>query len=247
MDRKIIVAVVFLIIGFFIGFMANSRTTIVYEEMDTLGSISFSYNKPIKMASIMVPAVDENKKGLTTILKVEIIPGKGRVLANIDKMLYEPDSQNSVRIAHKVASEKTGMDLSNYDVIYTVETDATAIEGPSAGAASAVATIAALTGRKIKEGVLITGTINHDGTIGPVSNVMEKAHAVADMGIHTLLVPLTQGSMDKFETTRYCEEIGTSKICMDEEIPQKSGLSDLAGIEVIEVVDIDEALGYLLE
>ncbi|HDR68058.1 MAG TPA: hypothetical protein ENN61_03300 [Bacteroidaceae bacterium] len=247
MNRKIIFAAVFLIIGFFVGFMANSRTTVIYEEIDSLGHISFSYDKPVRTASIMVPAVDENKKGLTTILKVEIIPGKGRVLANIGKMLYEPDSQNSVRIAHKVASEKTGTDLSNYDVIYTVETDATAIEGPSAGAASAVAAIAALTGRKIKEGVLITGAINHDGTIGPVSNVMEKAHAVSDMGINTLLVPLTQGSMDRFETRRCCEEIGTSSICMDEEIPQKSSLSDLAGIEVIEVIDIDEALGYLIE
>ena len=247
MDKKIILAVVFLIIGFFIGFMANSKTTIIYEDMDTIGSLSFSYDAPMKTASIRVPAVDENKEGLTTILKVEIIPGKGRILANIDRMLYEPDTQNSVRTAYNVAAERTGMDLSNYDMIYTVETDATAIEGPSAGAAVAAATIAALSGKKIKEDVMITGAINHDGTIGPVSNVMEKAHAVANMGIHTLLVPLTQGSMDKFETTRYCEEIGNSSICMDEEIPQKSSLSDLTGIDVIEVVDIDEAFGYLIK
>lgn len=247
MKKKIIIAAVFLIIGFFIGFMANSKTTVIYEEIDTLGSISFNYDNPVKTASILVPAVDENKSGLTTVLKVEIIPGKGRILANIDKMLFEPDTQNSIRIARNIASERTGIDLSNYDIIYTVETDATAIEGPSAGAAFAVTTIAALSGKKVKEKAMITGAINHDGTIGPVSNVMEKAHAVADMGIHTLLVPLTQGSMDKFETIRYCEEIGDSSICMDEEIPQKSDLSDLTGIEVIEVVDIDEALGYLLE
>ena len=66
------------------------------------------------------------------------------------------------------------------------------------------------------------------------------------MVIYTFLVPLTQSSMDKFETTRYCEEIGNSSICMDEEIPQKSSLSDLTGIEIIEVVNIDEALVYLL-
>jgi predicted S18 family serine protease len=249
MGRKIVLIVIFLIIGFFIGFMANSKTTVVYEEFDTpIGMVRFnSFGESPRFASTMVPAVDENKSGLATILKVEAAPGSGRILANIDKMLIWTDTQNSIRTARLVASERTGADVSRFDIIYTIETDATAIEGPSAGAALTAVTIAALSGKKMKTDVMITGAINHDGTIGPVSNVLEKAIAAKGMGIKTLLVPLTQGTMDKFETKRYCEEIGNSSICLDEDIPQKLDISEVAGIKVIEVVDIDEALKYLFE
>lgn len=249
MKIKITVAAILLIVGFFIGFAANSKTTIIYEDdyPDAGIGIINSYSGKPKTASIMVPAVNEDKSGLATTLRVEIVPGDGRIFANIDKMLFYTDTQNSIRTARRIAEEKTGIDLSGYDIFYTVETDATAIEGPSAGVSFAVTTIAALTGKKIKEDVMITGALNHDATIGPVSNVMEKAIAIKDLGIETFLVPLTQGDMSEFETRKYCEEIGESSICTDEEIPNKVDISDIAGINVIEVYDIDEVMDYIFE
>ncbi|NOX71315.1 MAG: hypothetical protein GXO64_01290 [Candidatus Micrarchaeota archaeon] len=244
MKKGIILAMILLLVGFFVGFMANSKTTIVYES-DCPREISFGGHT--MKAEITVPAVDENKTGLEAMLYVEIVPGKGRIFANIDRMLFEEDTQNSFRTARDVAAEKTGIDVSGYDIIYTIETDATSIEGPSAGAAATVATISALTGKDIKDGVLITGAINHDGTIGRVSNVLEKAIAAGKSGIRTMLVPLTQGSIDKFETKRYCEDIGTSSICQNEDIPKTTSISEVAGLEVVEVVTIDDALEYLLD
>ena len=67
------------------------------------------------------------------------------------------------------------MDLSEYDLVYTIKANATVIEGASAGAALAVATVAALTGKELNSSVMMTGTINHDGTIGPVGGIFEKA------------------------------------------------------------------------
>lgn len=239
-------AAIFLAIGFFIGFMANSKTTIIYEGPDYGNIAKFSGNAMERTASIMVPAVDENKTGLTTYLTVEIVPGKGRILANIDKMLFKEDTQNSFRIARNVAEEKTGIDLSDYDIVYTIKTDATEIEGPSAGAAITIATIAALTGRDVKKNVMITGAINHDGTIGPVSNVLEKAVAAGKMGIKTFLVPINQGTIDRYETKKYCEDVGSSKICQDEKIPSRTDIGKIAGLSVVEVVDIDDAMKYMM-
>ena len=65
--------------------------------------------------------------------------------------------------------------------------------GPSAGAALTIATIAALKHDSIRSDVVITGTINADGTIGQIGGVLEKAQAAKDIGAKLFLVPVGQG------------------------------------------------------
>jgi predicted S18 family serine protease len=70
------------------------------------------------------------------------------------------------------------------------------IGGPSAGAATTVATIAALQSTQVKHDVAITGTIEEDGYVGQVSSVFDKAIAADKNGMALLLVPRGQKKSD---------------------------------------------------
>ena len=216
-----------------------SYTALTAPDIINLGS-------EISMASVFMPAVDADGNGVTTILDVQILEGSGRALANIDKLLFWTDTQNSIRTARSVAEEITGKDLSNYDLVYTIRANASVIEGPSAGAALTIATIAALEKKDINTSVMITGTINHDGTIGPVGEILEKAKAAKEIGAQLFLVPLAQSSQITYSSIKHCEPIGWSEICTIEQVPKKIDVSEQSGIEVREVRTIHEALKYFL-
>jgi predicted S18 family serine protease len=243
------VTLVFLI-GYYMGNM--NETVIIYRnETRPINIVNYVPYNPVQgsfanvsYTSIVIPAVDEEGNGLTTVITVQIVPGDGRVLANIDKLLFWTDTQNSIRTSSKVASNITGVNMSNYDMIYTITTNATSVEGPSAGTALTIATIAAIWKKNIDQRVFITGAINHDGTIGPVGQVLEKAKAAKDAGARLLLVPLMQSQEITYETRKYCEQIGPAQICTNEKVPQKVNISEEVGIDVIEVKDIQEALRY---
>lgn len=254
--RNAIIAIISLMIfwtGYSIGNM--NETTIIYRnETRPNNIISYVPYTPVSgsysnasYVSITIPAVDEDGNGLTTVLTVQIIPGEGRVLANIDKMLFWTDTQNSIRTSSRVASNITGKNLSNYDIIYTILTNATSVEGPSAGTALTVATIAALEGKTIDQAVFITGAINHDGTIGPVGEILPKANAAKEAGARLLLVPLMQSQEITYENRKYCEQIGPAQICTTEKVPRKINISEEVGIEIVEVADIQEALKYFFQ
>lgn len=238
--------------GYFVG-GANETTVIYQNETRTSSVITYVPYGILNMthpnssyASITIPAVEDEGEGVTTVLTVQVVPGNGRILANIDKLLFWTDTQNSIRTSSKVASDITGIDISKYDIIYTIETNATSVEGPSAGAPLAIATIAALTGQKLDPMVMITGAINHDGTIGPVGHVLAKAKLAKEIGMKKLLVPLLHSQEITYKTNKYCEQIGASQICTTEKVPEKVDVSEEAGIEVAEVEDIEEALSYFL-
>jgi len=213
-------------------------------------SIGFNFTIPENVTgnvvSIEVPAVDNEGRGVTVNLTLEVIPGKGRALTNINQILFWVDTQHSIRTALKVASNVTGINVSKYDFIYSISTNASVIEGTSAGAALTVLTIAALLNKTINPNVTITGTINHDGTIGPVGQVLEKGKAASRAGKKIFLVPLGQGSTVKYVEKKHCEKYGFVTFCTTELIPKKVSISKEVGIRVVEVGNIHEALNYLL-
>lgn len=66
------------------------------------------------------------------------------------------------------------------------------IDGPSAGALMSAGMLAALTGAKINEHATMTGTINPDGTIGPVNGIPQKFRAAMKKGKKLLGYPVGQ-------------------------------------------------------
>jgi uncharacterized protein len=215
---------------------AEEKEVIVYKESAAKGNYT--------LVKMKLPAVDSEGNGVSTTLSVEASKGTGRTLVDIENLLFWADTQHSIRMARLVADDFTNESVEEYDLIYNVEANASIIGGPSAGAALTLATIFALRGKQPREDVMITGTINHDGSIGPVSAILEKAKASRDAGASIFLVPLLQSRDVVYETKKHCEEFGGFEVCQTETIPKKINVGEEADIEVIEVGDIEEALEY---
>ena len=200
-----------------------------------------------KEVSMILPAVDEEGNGVTTWLYVEAIPGKGRVLVDVDNILFFTDTQNSIRVAERVAQGVTGIDLSKVDLIYRIDAgNVSVLEGPSAGASLAVATVAALEGKQVNSSVVMTGTIDSDGTIGPIGGVAEKAQAAKDIGAQLFLVPKGQGTSATYKPVQRCEQIGPILYCTNEYQGTRKDISSSIGIQIREVSTVQEALPYFL-
>ena len=197
-------------------------------------------------ATIKVPAVDNEGKGVVTMLKVDVMPGEGRILVNINQLLFWVDTQYSIQSAKMVAQNVTGMDLTSLDIVYTIETNASLIEGPSAGAALTVATVAVLENKTINDSVMITGTISRSGLIGPVGGVIAKAKAAKDIGAKLFLVPSGQATQTYYEPKRSCRQIGPVTYCTTNYVEKRIDVAKDVGIEVKEVSNINEALKYFL-
>lgn len=197
--------------------------------------------------SMLLPAVNTEGKGVNTVLKVEATQGTGRTLTDIDNLLFWADTQHSIRRARRVAENITGKKMEDYDIIYAIEANATLIGGPSAGAALTLATISALESRKLKDNVMITGSINHDGSIGPVSGILEKAKAAKEAGGSIFLVPLLQSRDVIYEETENCETFGATEICTTETRPRKIEVENEVGIDIIEVENVKDAMIYFFE
>ncbi len=194
--------------------------------------------------SIYVPAVDEEGSGVVTSLDVQVSPGSGKILTNIDKLFFWVDTQNSIRKATKVAEDITGKDISKYDIVYTVRANASVIEGGSAGAALTIATIAGLQNKTINNSVMITGTIEEDGTIGPIGEVVAKAIGAKEVGASLFLVPIGQGSSKIYRPERSCYSEAGFQICETRTVGEKIFISKDVGIEVREVANIQQATQY---
>ena len=246
MKIRILFLVMGLLLGAYVGgFMTSQNISTMYSYCVQTQPISDN-STIISAASIAMPAVDQDGKGVTTTLDVQIVPGSGKTLTNVDKLFFWTDTQNSIRTAKSVAQQMTQKDMEGYDFVYTINANATSIEGPSAGAALTVATIAAIENKQLNTSVMITGTINPDGTIGQVGGITEKASAAKEIGAVLFLVPREQSSETVYNPKEYCRKVGISQICSLRQMPQTINVSETAGIEVREVATVGDALSYLL-
>ncbi len=248
--KFIIITVIIVLVALF---LLSMLLDVSEEEIDRMeGEVeesteSFFSLKDSTKVSMYLPAVDAEGKGVNTILKVEAAPGSGRTLTDIDNLLFWADTQHSIRIARRVAENITGKRMQDYDIVYTIEANASLIGGPSAGSALAIATVAVLEDKKLKDNVMITGSINHDGSVGPVSAILQKAGAAKEKGADLFLVPLLQSRDVIYETSEHCEVFGHTEICTTETKPRKITVEEEVGIAVNEVASVQEAMEYFFE
>ena len=66
------------------------------------------------------------------------------------------------------------------------------IDGPSAGALKTVAILSLLRGDQLQDDITMTGTINPDGTVGPVGGIPEKIQGAVKEGYKRILIPVGQ-------------------------------------------------------
>ncbi|RLG17882.1 hypothetical protein DRN63_02425 [Nanoarchaeota archaeon] len=182
--------------------------------------------------------------GVAGDLYVEVTNGTGRVF--VETMpLTKVDTQASARLAQEVSCEILLKNCSQYNFYYTIRTDSIIIGGPSAGGAMTVATMAALLNVPLKSDVFMTGTINPDGSIGPVGGIFEKAKAAHEAGATKFLIPRGERIVYMQERTVtqrpgfYYEEIKSTPVDIVEYARTHWGL------EVIEVSDVKEAFALM--
>ena len=97
-------------------------------------------------------------------------------------------AKDSVFNAASVLRRVTGKDIHDFDVHINVIGGGN-IDGPSAGTAILAALVSAVTGKKIRQDVAVTGEISLQGKVRPVGGVFEKAYGAKQAGIKTLVIP----------------------------------------------------------
>lgn len=195
-------------------------------------------------ATIYLPAIDNDGKGVAMPLTVQRRTGYGETLIDINNLVFWFDTQQSIRTAKRVAQNLTGESMDRINLVYMISANASIVEGPSAGAALAIATIAALEGKPLKPDVMITGIINPDGTIGQVGGILEKASAAKQIGASLFLVPEGQGMETVLTPVESCTEQDFFTYCTTKYTRTTVDISEKAGLPVKEVSSIEEAEKY---
>ena len=193
--------------------------------------------------SIKIPAVMKNGEGIMTTALLKIKEGDGNIFFNFNNILISPDTEQSIRNAINVASDITGISTNNLDLYFTVsDINVSLLEGPSAGAAFCIAVISAIENKTLNPNVIITGTLNHDGTIGVASGIKEKAVIAKKTGAKLFLVPYGLGKELNFTEKEYCRNYGAFNYCQSEYTPYWINYSEESGIKIKEIRTIEEAI-----
>lgn len=118
-------------------------------------------------------------------------------------------------------------DTRRVELPFELDIDTGSIGGPSAGLAFTLTLIDELTPGELTGGqrIAVTGTIELDGTVGPIGGLRQKASAVSQAGVDVFLVPTAQRD----------DDIAAARL---------AGGDDLT---IIQVGTLEEALAVLLE
>lgn len=244
LDLFLVILAVFLV-GFVLGNYNSPfyRPQIVNEEV--IKYVPLNISEGGHKVEMFVPAIDSDGNGVDANLMTSVRPGTGLVLVAVNNILAEYSTQYSGRIAAKAAGNYSSYDMDNFDVIYTIDVNATAIEGPSAGAAMAVSIIAALQNKTLPEDVMITGTISEDGTIGQVGAIAEKAKAAKDVGARIFVVPKGQSyGYSDVAREKTCRNENGIEYCTVNYYESKISIGESINITIVEASNIDEAVKY---
>jgi Lon-like ATP-dependent protease len=96
--------------------------------------------------------------------------------------------KSSVENAMTVIRRELEIDPRSYDIHINIP-GAVPTDGPSAGAAIAVAVYSALTNRKISNLVAMTGELSLDGVVQPIGGVVAKVEAAMRAGVKRVVIP----------------------------------------------------------
>ncbi|MBO4903632.1 MAG: endopeptidase La [Lachnospiraceae bacterium] len=160
--------------------------------------------------------------GDTLSIEVNVMPGKGEILltGQLGDVMKESAQAGMSYIRSIASKHKISPDyFRKHDFHLHIPEGIVPKDGPSAGITMATALYSAITGRKVRSDVAMTGEITLRGRVLPIGGLKEKVLAAKNAGIKKVLVP----SMN----TKDIEEL-------DEEITK--------GLRIVYVSHMDEVL-----
>ncbi len=167
---------------------------VLFIFLATLSSVH-ALEEGVAIPLVADRSTDEGDEGILLGAQVIVTNGTGHVFVDTNPYT-QVDLQGSARLAAMVASDVLEIDERKYDFYYIIDITSPIIGGPSAGGALTVATIAALNNWTLKKGVVMTGMINPDESIGPVGGIPFKLEAAAaENGTTLFLVPEGQSTV----------------------------------------------------
>jgi len=191
----------------------------------------FSYAL-IEHGSMKIFAVSGTDSAMDATLNIEIHPGTGQILANIDSLVGNA-TQESQKNAVNATDKVIGDTKTKYDYVFNIQSGAYSIDGPSAGAAMALLMVSMFKDKNIATDVSMTGTITQDGYVGDVGGIYQKSKKASEVGIKLFMIP--QGNREQV-------------VNINGEV-QKIDLIDYAyknwNMKIVEVHTLSDVLGYV--
>ena len=125
-------------------------------------------------------------------LEVAVCKGTGKIelTGNLGNVMQE--SAKAAITFVRANAEKLGADpdfYKNSDIHVHTPGAAVPKDGPSAGVTIATAVVSALTGKKVRRDIAMTGEISIRGRVLPIGGLKEKAMAANRAGVKTVFIP----------------------------------------------------------
>ena len=130
--------------------------------------------------------------GDTLQIEVNVMPGKGEIMltGQLGDVMKE-SARAGISYIRSVSKKYAIADdfFEKHDIHVHIPEGAVPKDGPSAGITMATAMLSAVTGKKVRADLAMTGEITLRGRVLPIGGLKEKLLAAKNVGIHTVLVP----------------------------------------------------------
>ena len=130
--------------------------------------------------------------GDTLQIEVNVMPGEGEILLTGQLGDVMKESARAGISYIRSVSKEHGIDekfFKEHDIHIHIPEGAVPKDGPSAGITMATAIMSAVTGRKVRADLAMTGEITLRGRVLPIGGLKEKLLAAKNAGMKTVLVP----------------------------------------------------------
>jgi ATP-dependent Lon protease len=163
----------------------------------------------------------EGEHGCILRFEMQATKGSGRIvpLGSIQRVMRESIEAAAQYIKAKHDDLKISAEWrSNYDVAILATFMGVPKEGPSAGITIVTGIVSALTGRKVRNDLAMTGEITIMGKVLPVGGIQEKLRAAADAGVKEVIVPRDNQKEAESLPSQILEKIKVTPVQAIEEV-----------------------------